>query len=31
MAALCGWSTRRLSAELDAFDAHVARSHKFRV
>jgi len=31
MAALCGWSTRRLSAELDAVDAHVARSHKFRV
>jgi glycerol-3-phosphate dehydrogenase len=31
MAALCAWSTRRLAAELDAFDAHVARSHKFRV
>jgi glycerol-3-phosphate dehydrogenase len=30
MAALCGWSGRRLTAELDAFAAHVERSHKFR-
>ena len=30
MAALLGWSTRRLDAELEAFDAHVARSRRFR-
>src|SRR5947207_14857404 len=30
MAQLCGWGSRRLSAELDAYEAHVARSHKFR-
>jgi glycerol-3-phosphate dehydrogenase len=30
MAVLCGWSERRLTAELDAFTAHVERSHKFR-
>ena len=30
MAVLCGWSGRRLTAELDAFTAHVERSHKFR-
>jgi len=30
MAQLCGWTPRRLSAELDAYEAHVARSHKFR-
>jgi glycerol-3-phosphate dehydrogenase len=30
MAALLGWSARRLDAELEAFDAHVARSHRFR-
>ena len=30
MAALCGWSGRRLTAELDAFAAHVERSHRFR-
>jgi glycerol-3-phosphate dehydrogenase len=30
MAQLCGWGARRLSAELDAYEAHVARSHKFR-
>lgn len=30
MAALAGWSRRRLTAELDAYHAHVARSHRFR-
>jgi len=30
MASLLGWSSRRLSAELDAYHAHVARSHRFK-
>ncbi len=30
MAALLGWSARRLDAELEAFDAHVVRSRRFR-
>jgi glycerol-3-phosphate dehydrogenase len=30
MAELLGWSSRRLTAELDAYHAHVARSHRFR-
>jgi glycerol-3-phosphate dehydrogenase len=30
MATLLGWSARRLDAELEAFDAHVARSRRFR-
>jgi glycerol-3-phosphate dehydrogenase len=30
MAQLAGWSRRRLDAELDAYHAHVARSHRFR-
>ena len=30
MAKLSGWTTRRLTAELEAYDAHVARSQKFR-
>jgi glycerol-3-phosphate dehydrogenase len=30
MAGLVGWSPRRLSAELDAYHAHVARSRRFR-
>lgn len=30
MGALLGWSARRLDAELEAFDAHVARSRRFR-
>jgi glycerol-3-phosphate dehydrogenase len=30
MAVLLGWSARRLDAELDAYRAHVARSHRFR-
>jgi glycerol-3-phosphate dehydrogenase len=30
MATLLGWSARRLEAELQAFDAHVARSRRFR-
>ena len=30
MAQLAGWSRRRLDAELDAYHAHVARSHKFK-
>jgi glycerol-3-phosphate dehydrogenase len=30
MARLAGWSRRRLDAELDAYHAHVARSHKFK-
>ena len=27
---MLGWSARRLDAELEAFDAHVARSRRFR-
>jgi glycerol-3-phosphate dehydrogenase len=30
MAGLLGWSPRRLAAELDAYQAHVARSHRFK-
>jgi glycerol-3-phosphate dehydrogenase len=30
MATLLGWSARRLDAELEAFDAHVGRSRRFR-
>lgn len=30
MAQLAGWTPRRLGAELDAYRAHVARSHRFR-
>ena len=30
MAQLAGWSRRRLDAELDAYHAHVERSHRFR-
>ena len=30
MGQLAGWSPRRLTAELDAYGAHVARSRKFR-
>ncbi len=30
MAQLAGWSARRLDAELEAYHAHVARSHRFR-
>ena len=30
MAALSGWTPRRQAAELDAYRAHVARSHKFK-
>jgi len=30
MAQLAGWSRRRLDAELDAYHAYVARSHKFK-
>jgi glycerol-3-phosphate dehydrogenase len=30
MAHLLGWTPRRLDAELEAYQAHVARSHKFR-
>lgn len=30
MARLSGWTPRRLQAELDAYHAHVARSHKFK-
>jgi glycerol-3-phosphate dehydrogenase len=30
MAELCGWSPRRLGAELDAYRGHVARSQRFR-
>jgi glycerol-3-phosphate dehydrogenase len=30
MGQLLGWTPRRLQAELEAYDAHVARSHKFR-
>jgi glycerol-3-phosphate dehydrogenase len=29
-AALCGWSARRLDAELEAYEAHLARSQRFR-
>jgi glycerol-3-phosphate dehydrogenase len=31
MAALCGWTARRLDAELAAYAAHVARSRRFRL
>ena len=30
MAELCGWTPRRLAAELEAYQAHVDRSQKFR-
>src|SRR5438309_1576068 len=30
MAQLAGWTPRRLDAELEAYHAHVARSHRFR-
>ncbi len=30
MAELAGWTSRRLTAELGAYQAHVARSHRFR-
>jgi glycerol-3-phosphate dehydrogenase len=30
MAALCGWTPRRLVAELDAYHAHVALTRRFR-
>jgi glycerol-3-phosphate dehydrogenase len=30
MAHLAGWSSRRLDAELEAYHAHVDRSHRFR-
>ena len=30
LAPLLGWSGRRIDAELEAFQAHVARSHRFR-
>ncbi|MBI4271158.1 MAG: glycerol-3-phosphate dehydrogenase/oxidase [Candidatus Rokubacteria bacterium] len=30
MARLLGWSPRRLAAELDAYQAYVARSHRFK-
>ncbi|MBM3219125.1 MAG: glycerol-3-phosphate dehydrogenase/oxidase [Candidatus Rokubacteria bacterium] len=30
MGQLQGWTPRRLAAELDAYGAHVARSHRFR-
>jgi glycerol-3-phosphate dehydrogenase len=30
MGQLLGWSRRRLDAELDAYQAHVARSHRFK-
>jgi glycerol-3-phosphate dehydrogenase len=30
MAALLGWSARRQAAELEAYHAHVTRSHRFR-
>ncbi len=30
MAELLGWSARRLDAELEAYHAHVARSHRFK-
>ena len=30
MAELCGWSRRRLGAELDAYQQHVDRSLRFR-
>jgi glycerol-3-phosphate dehydrogenase len=30
MAHLAGWSRRRLDAELDAYHAHVERSHRFK-
>jgi len=30
MAQLLGWTPRRLDAELDAYRAHLDRSHRFR-
>ena len=30
MGSLLGWSPRRLTAELEAYHAHVARSHRFK-
>jgi glycerol-3-phosphate dehydrogenase len=30
MALLLGWTPRRLDAELEAYRAHVGRSHRFR-
>jgi hypothetical protein len=30
MRGLLGWTPRRLAAELDAYHAHVARSHRFK-
>jgi glycerol-3-phosphate dehydrogenase len=30
MGQLLGWSPRRLDAELDAYHAHIARSHRFK-
>lgn len=30
MAALCGWTSRRVAAELDAYHAHVALAQRFR-
>ena len=30
MSQLLGWSSRRLDAELDAYQAHVERSHRFK-
>jgi hypothetical protein len=30
MAPLLGWSARRLDAELEAYQSHVARSQRFR-
>src|SRR5438552_2994537 len=30
LAELCGWTSRRLDAELDAYQAHVSRSQRFR-
>jgi glycerol-3-phosphate dehydrogenase len=30
MARLAGWSSRRVDAELDAYHAHVDRSHRFK-
>jgi len=31
MAQLLAWTPRRLEAELVAYEAHVARSHQFRM
>jgi hypothetical protein len=30
MAEVAGWSPRRLDAELEAYQKHVDRSHRFR-